>query len=169
MTLYDQPDAVRRPSRRFPWLGLILAAGVAGCGNNDAPKKVQVYPVKGQVLLPDGKPLKAGRVVFVSKDGLSSSTGKLSEDGTFTLTTGESGEGAPAGDYKVRIEPDEATLPKSTSPRPNPRGSLPFPGKYTDEDASELTATVKPEPNQLEPFKMSNAAPKAVGRAAVRD
>jgi hypothetical protein len=130
--------------------------GVAGCGGqNDAAGKVDVFPVSGKVVLPDGKPLQSGRIVFVSKDGMSSSTGKIGEDGTFTLTTGVSGEGAPAGEYKIRLEPDETKL-KAVPKGSRPGAALPFPGKYTDESTSELTATITSGTNQLAPFKLVN-------------
>ncbi len=161
MSLSEQPAISTLLSRRFTWISLVVLSAVCGCGDADATKQVAVFPVKGQVLLPDGKPLTAGRVVFVSKDGMSNSTGKIGEDGSFSLSTGQSGEGAPAGEYKIRIEPDESTLGSKGSHAGRAAANLPFPGKYTDEDSSELTATVKPEPNQLEPFKLTNTPPKS--------
>ena len=54
---------------------------------------------------PIGKPLCSGWVYFVPKGDLSiTPSAKIASDGTFSLVTGGSGEGAPAGDYKVRIE-----------------------------------------------------------------
>jgi hypothetical protein len=67
--------------------------------------------------------------------------------------TGSSGEGAPAGDFKVRIEPEDKSL-IATSRSSASAKKLPFPAKYLDEDSSGLTATIKPEPNQLEPFRL---------------
>ncbi len=77
------------------WL-FCLAGLTCGCGGgNDGALKAQtVYEVKGKVLLGDGKPLKGGHVFFVHKDGAFRSEGKIAEDGTFTLETGGSGEGA---------------------------------------------------------------------------
>jgi hypothetical protein len=122
------------------------------------------------VQLPDGKPLTTGRVVFVSKDGLNS-IGTLGADGTFSLTTGASGEGAPAGEYKVRLEAGETSFKKGAKPAQTAQ-ALPFPEKYADEDSSELTATVKAEPTKLEPFKLDTKPAAAAGAKAsskVRD
>ena len=60
--------------------------------------------------------------------------------------TGGSGDGAPIGEYKVRIEAAAGSISN-----PKSKKSL-FPFKYTDEDSSGLFVTVKAEPNQLEPF-----------------
>jgi hypothetical protein len=128
-------------------------AGVAGCGAaSDAPPVVAVYEVKGKVLRADGKPLGGGRVYFVHADGATTSEGKISPDGTFSLSTGNSGEGAPPGDYKVRIEPEDVSLLAAN--RPGTRKKLPFSPKYFDEDSSGLTARVEPGANRLEPFRL---------------
>jgi hypothetical protein len=139
-----------------PALAAVLAAGCGG--GNDAATTSTLYPVKGSVVLESGKPVSGGRVVFVSANGMSSFTGTLGPDGSYTLKTGDA-EGAPAGDYKVRIEAD--TTGKAT------RGStLPFAKKYLDEDGSELKATVKPEPNTIPAFKLSNKESAPAGRGA---
>ena len=54
----------------------------------------------------------------------------------------------------VRIEPDYESLPKTPGRVVGPAKNLPFPSKYTDEDGSGLTATVKPQENPLEPFQL---------------
>jgi hypothetical protein len=131
----------------------ILCVCLSGCGGDDgAVKKVTVYPVKGSVVLADGKPLPAGKVYFVPKDGALTSEGKVGSDGTFVLETGGSGEGAPPGDYRVRVEPEDTSLlagKKAAQGR-----KLPFATKYLDEDSSGLTATVRADSNQLEPFRL---------------
>jgi hypothetical protein len=132
-------------------IGLVLVAGVLGCGES-RPSIGHVYEVKGKVVLPDGKPLSRGRIYFVRTDGALSSNGTIGTDGTFSLTTGSDGEGAPPGEYKVRIEPDD---PNTLPTKRNPNGKLPFSAKYLDEDTSNLTVTVEPKPNQLEPFRLT--------------
>jgi hypothetical protein len=107
-----------------------------------------VYEVKGKVLLADGQPLTGGWISFVPKGDLSvTPSSPIGSDGTFALTTGGSGEGAPAGDYKVRVEAPQ--LPGLQKPR---RRKPPFPLKYTDEDSSGLVVTVRTTANRLEPF-----------------
>jgi len=135
---------------------LVVSVGFAGCGGTEgAPERVTVYPVTGKVLLADGKPLSGGTVYFVpSKDSVLAATGKVGSDGTFKLATASMGEGAAPGEYKVRVEPDYESLPKTPGKVVGPAKNLPFPSKYTDEDGSGLTATVKPQDNQLEPFQL---------------
>ena len=97
----------RGPRRRSWQVGLLgpPVAMLAGCGHSDSLPATQVYEVKGKVLLADGKPLSGGWIYFVPKGDLPiTPSGEIGSDGTFSLVTGGSGEGAPAGEYKVRIE-----------------------------------------------------------------
>jgi hypothetical protein len=155
--------SLRSPRRRsclaFAVLGL-----AAGCSNADAARKVTVYPVKGKVLLPGGKPLASGRVVFLPLgEPVMESSGAIKPDGTFSLNTGESGEGAPAGEYRVRIEPEDAQIPSGKpGARPGTRPTYPFPGRYADEETSNLKVTVQPGPNELPPFRLEPAARTAM-------
>jgi hypothetical protein len=144
-------NSVNRERRRGPSFRrlLVLAlAGLAGCRNADSLPVLKVYEVKGKILLADGQPLGNGWVYFVPKGELSlTPSGVIGSDGTFSLVTGGSGEGAPAGDYKVRIE---TLVSQSAQKSKKPL----FPNKYTDEDSSGLEVTVRPEPNQLKPFQL---------------
>ena len=127
-------------------LPLLWAVG-AGCG--DSPGRVgPTYEVTGQVLLKDGKPLKAGRVTFLAADDLSPpASGAIGADGRFTLTTKVEGDGAVPGQYKIRVEPATSVV-KNGATKP------PFPAKYVDADSSGLAATVKAEPNKLDPITL---------------
>jgi hypothetical protein len=131
---------------RRAWL-VAIGLGLAGCGENFG--SATTYPVKGTVLLPDGKPLAAGKVTLVSDETALSYTGAVGSDGGFVVKNG-SREGAPAGNYKVRIEVEETSLPKGKKGKP---ARLPFPPRYADEDTSKLTASVKPGDNSFE-FKL---------------
>lgn len=138
--------------RSCRWFSLAVLAGLCGCGGgSDSPQVVKVFPVKGKVELADGKPLNGGHIYFVPKGGLTTSDGVIGADGTFSLSTGASGEGAPPGEYKVRVEHDDVV---KTATKKGAGKKPPYPPKYADEDGSGLTATVKAEPNQLEPFRL---------------
>jgi hypothetical protein len=137
---------------RLTWrLGSLFAAawlGLAGCQKADSLPSLKVYEVEGKVLLADGKPLTNGWVYFVPKGDLTiTPSGQIGSDGAFSLITGGSGEGAPPGEYKVRIEAPQIQF------APN-RKRPPFPFKYTDEDSSGLVITVRAEANQLKPFQL---------------
>jgi hypothetical protein len=140
---------VHRELGRVRWLcGLVVAigAGLAGCRNSDRLPVLEVYEVKGKVLLADGKPLTSGLVSFVPKGDLAvTPSGVIGSDGTFSLVTGGSGAGAPPGEYKVRVEaPQFQAVKKSRKPA--------FPFKYTDEDSSGVVITVRAAANHLDPI-----------------
>lgn len=166
MTIHDRLNRAERKTRGIAWvaIGLVLCVGAAGCGDSAVDKGVKVYPVSGTVTLPDGKPLESGRIIFVSKDG-KNAVGTLGTNGAYTLTSGVSGDGAPPGEYKVKLEPDETKL-KATNKFAKPGANLPFPGKYSDEESSQLTATIKAEDNKLN-FKLDNA-PSEAAQATLR-
>jgi hypothetical protein len=126
---------------------VVAAACLVGCGEGN-PKVGTTYPVKGKVTLPDGKPLPKARVVFT---GPVTNSAVTESDGAFALPESS---GLPAGDYKVHLEITEA---KGSAKK----AVLPFPGRYSDEDASGLTATVKPDgPNDFD-FKLTQGEAKA--------
>ena len=159
-------------SSHYYWLPITFAAVLAwGCGGPaDAPSSLSLNLVKGKVLLENGKPLTGGNVVFVSSTTGLSPNGKIAPDGSFTIRSGEQGEGAPAGEYKVRIEPDPSSGVQAGRPRGGAR--LPFPAAYTDEDNSGLKVTVKSGDNTLEPFKLSSKSLASLNisdRAQIRD
>jgi hypothetical protein len=134
-----------RGVRSITRLGLWLVACLSGCGEQAdwiPAIKDPAFPVKGRVLLPNGKPLTSGRIEFYPvKDPGLIAHGELASDGTFELRTREPGDGAIPGEYKVRI----------MIPEKKEYGRL---ANYRDEDGSKLKATVKAEPNNLAPFRL---------------
>lgn len=135
--------------RRRGAVGLIVVAMAAmgGCGRSDSLPRFPVYEVKGQVLLGDGKPLEGGWVYLVPKGDLTvTPSGVTGSDGTFSISTGGSGEGAPAGEYKVRVEAPQYRAAKNKKPI--------IPTKYQDEDSSGLIVTVRAEANHLDPIRL---------------
>ena len=154
MKLSSRRTALSRSSIPLMAVGLI-ALGFSGCGNSDAVKPRQVYAVKGKVLLLDGTPLKSGRVCLVSTTTATEYGGTIGSDGSFEIKTNY-GDGAPEGSYKVRIDPEVVSGPQAQGKPRSRKGAanLPFPAKYADEGTSDLTVTVIPENNTLEPFKL---------------
>ncbi len=134
-----------------------LTAGPAGCGESRPDLGLATYPAQGKVVLAGGEPLTSGIVVFVPEGGGAHPiSGAVGPDGTFHLTTDGVAPGAPAGEYKVRLEIDPDSSATATGVSPRKRGGLPFPAKYSKESTSGLTATVKAEPaNELPPFVLN--------------
>jgi hypothetical protein len=137
-------------------LAVSLTLGVVGCESSPLAG-TKVYPVRGKVLLPDGKPAATARIVFVgTKSGLTMPV-PIESDGTFVVK-GSLGEGLPEGEYKVRIEVDESKLPQVKGGPGQRSAALPFPEKYLDEDTSGLTATIKAGDNAPLEFTLNNEA-----------
>jgi hypothetical protein len=136
--------------RAWRWLAFgltgTIAIGLAGCSGNPVDS-MNFYPVKGKVTLPDGKPFASARVVFQGTKSSLTSTATTESDGTFVVKGTK--DGLPEGDYKVRIEVGD-TGPAKKKTR------LPFAAKYLDEDASGLTAKVKPEGLNDFEFKLTS-------------
>src|SRR5262245_52909496 len=106
-------SAFRRVSPLGLGLALVLLL-VAGC-SEAMPK---TYPVKGKLVLKNGKPYTAGgQITFISvADPEHRGYGTIAKDGTFTLDTightskGRSAllKGAVEGDFHVNIRPGGA-------------------------------------------------------------
>jgi hypothetical protein len=144
------------PNRRcvrtgfLAWVAVSVAATLNGCRGSDSLPSLPVYQVTGKVVLADGKPLSGGFISFVPKDGLAvTPSSTIGPDGTFSLVTGGSGDGAPAGEYKVRVEAPQLQHAAARSKR-----RPVFPDKYRDEDSSGLVITVRADANQLEPIRL---------------
>jgi hypothetical protein len=80
------------------WLLLVCGMIVASGCSDGHPTRV---PVSGRVTI-DGQPLTRGSVKFVPSNGRPSS-GKIGEDGAFTLTCYEGGDGALLGKHRVQV------------------------------------------------------------------
>lgn len=84
---------------------LVLAVGAvalaAGCGEDHPP----TYPVRGRVTYADGTPLARGWIELepVSRVPAVTARGQIQADGTFELTTFESGDGAVAGKHRAAV------------------------------------------------------------------
>lgn len=115
------------------------------------------YPVSGKVTF-RGKPIVDATVVLhpVTKpseeDNFFLPRGNVLSDGSFRLTTYNSHDGAPAGDYKVTfdwtgshegLDEDEIDARKQILPR-----------KYTSPDTSEFVVTISEGANKLDTFKL---------------
>ena len=151
--------------RRLGWLLTVVGIGLAGCSSD------KLYPVKGKILLPDGKPLTAGKVLFVGIKSRTRSEWPLwkapANDFTFKGPSGDSA--LPVGEYRVVIEP------AVNAPAKKSAGKLtlfPFAAKYSDEDGSDLKAVVTTDESQnnfefkLEPRRQIEFSSKPTSKRA---
>src|SRR3954464_3770610 len=79
---------------------------LAGCGGGPSDKP-KVAPVSGKVTQ-KGKPLTTGDVLFTPSGGPDGAagqvaTGQIGPDGTYRLTTFNTGDGAVLGTHKVTV------------------------------------------------------------------
>ncbi len=139
---------------------IVLSVVAAGCseGNPNLLNGQKLYPVKGKVILENGKPLTSGRVSFAATKSSITSTANIESDGAFTFK-GAVGDGLPEGVYKIRFEAGSSgPVVKGAGGKLN--STAPFATKYLDEDSSELTATVTPEPSKNDfEFKLETHDP----------
>jgi hypothetical protein len=145
------------PASRFA-PRVLLAAAVAGllalspgCGKKD--NRLDVHPARGQVLVGE-KPAKGVHVSLwpVSAEGRDAYCphGETDENGNFTLSTYETGDGAPAGDYKVTAE-----WPVKFNAISNRWEGDKLRGKFTKQQSSQIQVTIRPGPNELPPIKLT--------------
>jgi len=82
---------------------------LCGCNSGSEKPKIETFPVSGQLLGLDGKPVSGGVVSLRSiPSGEYAPSGELNQDGAFELATviGEKRvAGAPAGEYSVVVMP----------------------------------------------------------------
>ena len=142
---------------RFASAGVVgFAVLFAGCGVD--ANRPRVVPVSGKVSQ-KGKPLTAGEIVFIPAGGANGSgghiaTGQIGSDGTYRLTTFNTGDGAVLGTHKVTV-----TLRSADEMRKmNDLGAgkiaykLPpsvLPPKYSSVESTPLKYTVEDKANEI--------------------
>jgi hypothetical protein len=130
---------------------LALSALLLASCSRDSSRK-PTYPVTGKVVLPGGKAPEHATVVLHPVDESDPEPvkprGKVAKDGTFTLTTYESQDGAPAGEYRVTVELWLASGRGDEGPTSR------LPAKYARPETSGITATIPPRPTDLKPIEI---------------
>jgi hypothetical protein len=141
-----------RFGRRSAVLLVLAVLLVSGCGRSN---RLPSFPVRGQVLY-QGRPAREALVIFHpvasgAEFDVVCPSGRVGSDGSFTLTTYQAGDGAPAGEYAVTIDWREHTAPVEGAP---PGRSL-LPDRYSNPKTSKLHVQIKEGTNELEPFKLT--------------
>jgi hypothetical protein len=142
---HDVTAVVGSLSRLVPALLLLLAG--ASCSTTPPENRKPVFPVRGQVFVQD-KPAVGAFVLLIPLHEPAQPIdprprGQVENDGSFTLSTYDANDGAPAGDYVVTI-----TWPGGEDPEDK------LLGRYSDRARSKLRATVRAGPNELPPFRL---------------
>jgi hypothetical protein len=123
--------------RAVSLLGL-AAVALAGCGDARLP----TYPVQGQVVFDDGRPVRTGFIEFQSEEHGINARGSIERDGTFTLTTYETNDGAVAGSHQAVVL---QFLSQENVPAIHHDHGDPVSLKHADYATSDLTFVVEPE------------------------
>lgn len=150
----------RSHSGVWRWVAVMLTAGALGmtsCGSDGEP----VYPVRGQVLY-KGRPTEHAYVVFHPQGGSQEVQkirpyGSADSEGYFSLTSRESGDGAPAGEFKVTVVwpgPARGMDPNNPDPELATAGPDRLLGRFANPETTTLRATVSSGSNNLEPFEL---------------
>ena len=138
------------PRRLRSWTGVssLTLLWCAACGSPPPadPDKKATFAVNGKVLL-DGQALPAVTVVLHPRDAAGDkalrSYGKTDASGSFTLSTYQAGDGAPAGHYTVTVHGD-----------PDAAVAAAVPDRYARTGSSGLQVEVKQQANDLPPFQL---------------
>jgi hypothetical protein len=129
--------------------GLGLVYHLSGCSAD--PNMPKLGKVSGKVSY-QGKPLDAGRVVFTpvaGKGGESDqgASGEINSDGSYEMTTFNTGDGAVLGQHIVTV-----VVQKGEMPKPDANGHINYvlpknatPAKYATADKSPLRCTAVAE------------------------
>jgi len=146
---------LKKAKRKLALLVLLPAlAGIVGCGSAVDPDRVPVFPATGQITFP-GKSLSGAFVVLYPQGAKASSElrprGNVTEDGKFSLSTYETNDGAPAGEYKVTV------VCRSLVKRPGGdivAGPNVLPKQYSKPDSSPVVVRIAEGDNFLPPIKL---------------
>ena len=122
--------------RRVLWALPMAALFLVGC-DSGTPK----HPVRGKVAYRDGSPLTGGMVEFQRPGDVVSAVAYIQPDGTYELMTSDLADGAPEGNYQVRVLPDESEEDDGDGTRKVPPGPKLHP-RYKQYDTSGLTFQV---------------------------
>jgi hypothetical protein len=134
---------------------------LSGCGE----KWAEVFPVTGTVKyngqIPVGALIVLLPVAPAAPDAVVP-TGTVKDDGTFVITSYESGDGAPAGDYVATIQWYKFNEKLGGS------GPNVLPADYSSAKSSPIKVTVNGGgPTEVPPITISSAKTTRVGTARV--
>ncbi len=109
----------------------------------EAPDRIETYPVIGEVYV-DGQPaanvtITAHNVKGIDEKFPTASSGTTDQSGGFEMSTYKSGDGLPAGDYKLTFEWSEPLLMSGASSPDKLKG------RYADPDKSTVHVSVEPD------------------------
>jgi hypothetical protein len=132
---------------------LLLALACSSCGRGKG--RLPVYPVRGQVFY-EGKPIPGAVIVFHAptdpeRAGLRP-TAHAKADGSFVVTTYDSGDGCPAGAYALTVSWNQQVAARVGQEESDAPLLALLPPRFGRPETSGLQATVEKRPNELPPI-----------------
>ena len=129
----------------------ILFAGLSaclllliGCSSDRIP----TYPTRGQVLFPDGSPVRTGVIELKSLEHDLNARGNIARDGSFTLGTYTDNDGAVAGKHQAIVM---QFLASDSGPEIQHEHGDPVDPRFADYTTSALEFEIQPTSvNRLE-------------------
>ncbi len=125
------------------WLGVLLMLQVTGCGGKDEPYRKPTAKVTGQVTVDGKAPTDAIKVMCHPVDGMDQEHPSVSQcmtgdQGKFEISTYQSGDGVPEGEYVLTFLYGQLNLVSM-----NYGGPDKLKGRYSDPSKSEWRLSVK--------------------------
>ena len=141
-------------AQRLCFYAIVLLA--VGCSPSG---QVKTYPVKGQITF-DGKPMQGGGAIslipMTDQPG-KTAAGIVKPDGSYVLGTYREADGSMAGQFRVVVfqETVKEAAPSADGTAPSsaatstvaPADRIPL--IYSSDRQSPLTATIEPQPNEI--------------------
>ncbi len=149
----DRPRSSKLAGRIRLGLSLLALSCWTGCGQGASLERLPVHPVQGIIKYGNEK-LEGAFVVFHPAPGsdprVLPARGSVGGDGSFTVTTYESSDGAVEGEYIVTV----VRTPLVERDGDQIAGPNVLPEKYSKAESSDLKVRVQAGPNQLEPLTL---------------
>ncbi len=146
---------------RIGMLALATTLACAGCGED---WQADTYPAQGSITI-NGEP-PVGALIQLHSTGEAKDKrdslpwGLVQEDGTYTLSTYEMGDGAPTGEYAVTIRWSPNVNTPSLADRLN--------NAYNNPDKSQWKVAITDDDNELPPIEITGAKVTAADQAGTR-
>lgn len=130
--------------RHFHFMFALLIAGgfCAGCGSSETLPATS--SVAGKITC-QGKTLGTGTVMFFPVAGGKHAVGMIGQDGSYSLSTYKTGDGAVPGKHKVVVNVSYESQDGAAVSKDIPR----VPDKYSNVETTPLIVDVSPEDNSI--------------------
>ena len=147
-----QTKPERNQSAHWLWVVMSVATLFVGCSKAQEPWE-KVYPATGIVKY-QGKPLAGAMITLIPEDTSFPKsvrpTAVTDADGEFEIGTYSTGDGAPAGSYKVIV----VHFPVEGSEENPHAGPNDLPAKYAKAETTDLKVTIEEEETALRPLEL---------------